>query len=317
MVVENEPIAPTELQPGLPKDLETICLKCLRKQPAQRYADAEQLAEDLRRFRQGKPIVARPVGQLERAVKWARRRPAIAVLLLVTLLGVAGIVAKSIEVGQQKAVAEQRRIEADAQKTIAQAREAEALREAAKARKARDFLVSIFQLSDSDRPGEVVTAIQIVEDAEKRIPLEFADEPDLQAELLAEIQQIRDRIESKLIVAMILEIRGDVQLHSNKHTNQQPAPNMLLYSDDRLNLSPDARVQLVFLSDLHKEWVQGAGEVTLRRDGSRPREAVVERDASILMNFVRLPKGTFYMGWDERHRGVKTEIPGGLRDCCS
>ncbi len=166
MVVENEPIAPTELQPGLPKDLETICLKCLRKQPAQRYADAEQLAEDLRRFRQGKPIVARPVGQIERAVKWARRRPAIAALLLVTLLGVAGIVAKSIEAGQQKAVAEQRRIEADAQKTIAQGRAEEALREAAKAKKARDFLVSIFQLSDSDRPGETVTAIQIVRDAE-------------------------------------------------------------------------------------------------------------------------------------------------------
>ncbi len=76
LVIENEPIAPTELQSGLPKDLETICLKCLRKHPAQRYADAEQLAEDLRRFRQGEPIVARPVGRSERRVKWARRRPA-------------------------------------------------------------------------------------------------------------------------------------------------------------------------------------------------------------------------------------------------
>ena len=63
------------IQPGLPIDLETIVLKCLEKDPARRYASALELAADLRRFRAGEPIWARPVGMVGRALKWARRRP--------------------------------------------------------------------------------------------------------------------------------------------------------------------------------------------------------------------------------------------------
>jgi WD40 repeat protein/tRNA A-37 threonylcarbamoyl transferase component Bud32 len=91
----EEPLPPRRLQYGLPLDLETICLKCLRKLPQQRYATALDLAEDLRRFRNGEPIRARPITAVERTVKWARRRPVVAALLagivLVTTLGFAGI----------------------------------------------------------------------------------------------------------------------------------------------------------------------------------------------------------------------------------
>src|SRR6202035_4943351 len=91
-VVSDEPVPPTQLQTRTPRDLETICLKCLHKEPGKRYASAAALAEDLRRFQAGEPIMARPVGRVERAIKWAKRRPVISALLaavvLVTLAGI-------------------------------------------------------------------------------------------------------------------------------------------------------------------------------------------------------------------------------------
>ncbi len=77
----SEPRPPRHFRPDLPRDLETICLKCLHKDRARRYGSAEQLADDLHRFLHGQPIQARPVGVLERAGKWARRHRLTAALL--------------------------------------------------------------------------------------------------------------------------------------------------------------------------------------------------------------------------------------------
>jgi serine/threonine-protein kinase len=89
-----EPVPPSRLQPQLPRDLNTICLKCLAKEPARRYGSAEALAADLERWLRGEPIRARPVGRLERLVKWAKRKPTAAalwgVLLAAVLAGGAG-----------------------------------------------------------------------------------------------------------------------------------------------------------------------------------------------------------------------------------
>jgi hypothetical protein len=91
-VVAEEPVPPTQLQPKTPRDLETICLKCLQKEPARRYGTAQALADDLGRFQRNEPIAARPVGSLERLAKWARRQPAVATLLAAVLvLLIAGI----------------------------------------------------------------------------------------------------------------------------------------------------------------------------------------------------------------------------------
>jgi tRNA A-37 threonylcarbamoyl transferase component Bud32 len=90
-----EPVPPSRLVPGVPRDVETIALKCLQKEPAKRYDSAAALAEDLRRFLGGEPIVARPVPFWERGWRWCRRHPAPAALtaavVLVGLLGLAGI----------------------------------------------------------------------------------------------------------------------------------------------------------------------------------------------------------------------------------
>ena len=74
----QEPTAPSRFQASIPLDLDTICLKCLSKEPEKRYASAAELAEELARYQKGEPILARPVGRIERAVKWARRNPGVA-----------------------------------------------------------------------------------------------------------------------------------------------------------------------------------------------------------------------------------------------
>lgn len=90
-VRSQDPVPPRQLQPRLPRDLETICLKCLQNDRRRRYVHANELADDLRRFQDGKPIRARPVTSLERLWKWTRRRPAVAALLMLIL--VSGIAA--------------------------------------------------------------------------------------------------------------------------------------------------------------------------------------------------------------------------------
>jgi tetratricopeptide (TPR) repeat protein len=113
-VVSDEPVPPRRLNPKVPADLETVCLKCLQKEPAKRYGSAQQLADDLERWRQDKPILARPVRLPERAAKWLRRHPTAAALVAVLAavglaLPVAGV-QFSRQLAQRRAV-EQRRLE--------------------------------------------------------------------------------------------------------------------------------------------------------------------------------------------------------------
>jgi tetratricopeptide (TPR) repeat protein len=99
----QEPVSPRRLQPKLPRDLETICLKCLHKEPKKRYPSAWSLANDLRRFLAGEAIRARPTPPWERALKWAKRRRTAAALAAVSAAALLSLVAGTLLYQEQRA----------------------------------------------------------------------------------------------------------------------------------------------------------------------------------------------------------------------
>jgi tetratricopeptide (TPR) repeat protein len=121
-VLTEHPVPVRRLQPKVPRDLETVCLKCLEKEPQSRYSSALALAEDLRRFRAREPVVARRAGALEWTIKWARRQPAWAALAALALLLLLGtLVAVPLGIAGLRAVANEARADANRMRSAAEA----------------------------------------------------------------------------------------------------------------------------------------------------------------------------------------------------
>ncbi len=144
-----EPAPPRRLRPDTPRDLETICLKCLEKTPGRRYPSALALADDLRRFRNGEPIRARPVGVWEQAGKWARRKPAAAALLAVSVLALVALVV-GVAWHHASLRAEVTRAEGNAQEAQHQRRRAEN-----RYRQAREAMARMVARLDDRRLADV------------------------------------------------------------------------------------------------------------------------------------------------------------------
>ena len=170
-VIHDEPVPPKRLRSSVPNDLETICLKCLAKSPARRYASAAELADDLRRFLGGEPIRARPVSAWGRAVKWAVRHPALAVLGVSTVIAtVALLVVLSVAYARVRDAVAQKEVEAEsARREREQAETARA--EAERQKKLAQDLAAEIELRRQEAVGH---AGQLEREGERRGRMSYA-----------------------------------------------------------------------------------------------------------------------------------------------
>ncbi len=191
-VRHNPPDHPRKLNPGLPRDLEVICLKCLEKDPRRRYPTANELADDLRRWLAGEPIAARPVGRAARLGMWARRKPALAglsaALALASIVGVLGIAWQWREAVAQRDLARAARAASEVQRQAAVAAEGQARAAEGRAGSARDAAqasekAAVAARADAEKNAQVAgvqaaLALGTIQDLITRVN-EGLDRPDL------------------------------------------------------------------------------------------------------------------------------------------
>jgi len=167
-VAEIEPASPRLLVPTVPKDLETICLKCLQKEPAQRFATAQELADDLWRFLRDEPIHARPAGSAEKLWRWCRRNRALAasagiVVVLVLTVAIGSPIA-AIRINRERKVA---------------------ATEASKSKQVANFLASMLKsVQPAVAQGRDTTLLrEMLDRTARRLDTEFTNQPLVEAQL--------------------------------------------------------------------------------------------------------------------------------------
>jgi eukaryotic-like serine/threonine-protein kinase len=256
-VRSRDPVPPSRLQPRVHRDLESICLKCLQKQLRQRYASAGELADDLKRFLDGEPTRARPASTLERAVKWARRRPAAALLA-----GVAAVFLLALAVGLP--VHQMR----EAQRLAGVRSEVRALLEAAQAAlSARDWQAAessstraLDRLGQETSLGELRTrALGLREEAERHRSAQQTHQQFIQQRDLALFHGLDSLSQGALLTGM----GGDANRQAAETAARRAlalaglevgaesawAPDSFLTESERTETAADSYTLLVLLAD--------------------------------------------------------------------
>jgi serine/threonine protein kinase len=232
-IADDEPASPRALDASIPAELETIALKALRKEPADRYATAQQMADDLQRFLDGRPILARPPTVSERLRTWSRRHPAlvgsgIVALILVT---VASLVSTAlIRREQRKTQVEQQNAEAAYRREHQRADEAEARFRLA--RRAVDELIRASEQELGHRPGMEGLRKRLLTSALASYR-EFIEQRRNDPSAQAELRDTTRRVEAILADLAVLRAGGELYLLA-----QQPALDDLGLDDgQRLNVA--------------------------------------------------------------------------------
>ena len=292
-VLRNEPPSPTKLNPAVPQDLATICLKCIEKEAAKRYQTASELIGDLRRFIENKPISANPIGRLERIRRTARQNPIgsllVGMLLLSTLIILAGSIMAAVKF--RRAWQQEVRLREEANSATQNAKQSAELAhtEAKLATDVTNFLNSVFSKSDflgsqltNDTapifPQKEVTASDLLNRAAARINTELESQPRVQARLMDIIGNVY-RSRGKLNFARDLfdkAVHCRIQLRKEK-------PN--------LDLSLDEAEHLLFVGLWHK--TRGEFEVakTTLEQAHHQFESILPNDD------IRISEAIFQLGW--------------------
>lgn len=269
-IADDDPPAPRELDPSVPPGLETIVLKALRKEPADRYGTAQELADDLKRFLDRRPIVARRPTPAERLRAWSRRHPAVVgvVLVVLVLLSAASMVSTAlVRREQSKTLVEQRKAESSYLRERQRAEEAEARFRLA--RRSVDELIRVSEEELAHRPGMEGLRKRLLTSALAYYQ-DFIGQRGSDPAAQAELRDTSRRVETILADLAVLRAAGELYLLA------QPSAH------DDLKLDEGQRAKVADLSvRAGRRWVEAFGDpANLRAPGERVRVALEQARAN-------------------------------------
>lgn len=299
-IADDTPPAPRSVSPTIPAELETIVLKALRKEPTDRYATAQELADDLQRFVEHRPILARRPGVAERFRAWARRHPAallVGAVVLVLVTAASVVSAALVGAEQERTRAEQKKAEDAYRAERERAEEAEA--RLVLARRAVDELFHVSEEELADRPGMEMLRTRLLRSTlayYQEFLIERHDDPDARADLLETTRRV-EKILADLAV-----------LRAATHFYLLCQPVVL----DDLGLTPDQRTRMLHLtSRVGREWSDSFRDIGFVTPAERNRRAVARaRKNETDLNAILTPAQQNRL----RQISLQSEGPGAFRD---